>query len=1025
VTVLFADVVRSMDLAGQLDSERLREVMSELFNRCGAIVQRYGGTVDKFTGDGIMAIFGAPIALEDHAARACLAALEIQREARRLASEVNRRDGVEYALRVGLNSGAVVTGRIGVDPTSYTAVGAQVGMAQRMESVAPSGGVMVSESTARLVEHTAVLGDPQLVVIKGSESPIPARLLQSMGPPRWPQLRHESALVGRDTEIGSIAALLDDALAGHGHVITISGPPGIGKSRISRELVELADTHGVKTYSTFCESHAKDMPFYVIARLLREVFHVSDLDDVAARGRIRARLASADPEDVQLLEDLLGVGDSGAAARVPADARRRRLSHLVTSELAARRDPALLIIEDVHWIDEVSETMLTEVLAMVPRTPGIAAVTYRPEYRGSLHHFADAARFVLAPLSDSQATGIARELMGADPSLGTLTEQIIGRAAGNPFFVHELIRDLAERKIIDGEAGAYVRHGDLADVAVPPTLQAAIASRIDRLTTGAKQLLNAAAIIGSQFPSDLLANISETEHDRIEGELSELVHAELIYPVVMTSFTEYAFRHPMIRTVAQESQLKSGRSALHRRLAGALEHRANGNNASSDESAALIASHLEAAGDLREAFGWYMRAGTWFVNRDIGAARANWQHARRIADRLPVDERDLMTMRIAPRSLLCGSAWRAGGSVADTGFDELRQLCTDSDSQIPLLMGMAGLMSSLSVHARIRESAELAPEYVARIDSLGDRTLTVALLFAAIYAECLAGRMRTSKRLAQRVIDLADGDATMGNVLTGSPLAFATVMRAIARCCLGEDGWRADFDDANRIAHQVDPTTFVSTVMFKYVTGIALGALVPDANALAETSDALDIAQRYSEDMALGLAQLARGMTLIHSDQGSRRSEGFDLLGRARDLAMRERFALNEVAIIDVEIAAESARIGDVDGAIRSAGRVLDDLERSGGALYRGAATTVLVTSLIQRRAEGDLARAQEAIDRLASTPTDDGSVIYELPLLRMQASLAAAVGDGGLYRRRADQHRSRAQSLGFEGHILIASATN
>ena len=270
-----------------------------------------------------------------------------------------------------------------------------------------------------------------------------------------------------------------------------------------------------------------------------------------------------------------------------------------------------------------------------------------------------------------------------------------------------------------------------------------------------------------------------------------------------------------------------------------------------------------------------MRAGTWFVNRDIGAARANWQHARRIADRLPVDERDLMTMRIAPRSLLCGSAWRAGGSVADTGFDELRQLCTDSDSQIPLLMGMAGLMSSLSVHARIRESAELAPEYVARIDSLGDRTLTVALLFAAIYAECLAGRMRTSKRLAQRVIDLADGDATMGNVLTGSPLAFATVMRAIARCCLGEDGWRADFDDANRIAHQVDPTTFVSTVMFKYVTGIALGALVPDANALAETSDALDIAQRYSEDMALGLAQLARGMTLIHSDQGSRRSEGF------------------------------------------------------------------------------------------------------------------------------------------------------
>ena len=181
VTVLFADVVRSMDLAARLDSERLREVMSELFNCCGAIVQRYGGTVDKFTGDGIMAIFGAPIALEDHAARACLAALEIQREVRRLASDVHSRDGVEYALRIGLNSGAVVTGQIGVDPTSYTAVGAQVGMAQRMESAAPSGGVMVSESTARLVEHTAVLGEPQMVNIKGSDSPVPARVLRPWG----------------------------------------------------------------------------------------------------------------------------------------------------------------------------------------------------------------------------------------------------------------------------------------------------------------------------------------------------------------------------------------------------------------------------------------------------------------------------------------------------------------------------------------------------------------------------------------------------------------------------------------------------------------------------------------------------------------------------------------------------------------------------------------------------------------------------------------------------------------------------
>jgi class 3 adenylate cyclase len=1019
--VLFADVVRSMDLAARLEPERLREVMSELFNRCGAVVQRYGGTVDKFTGDGIMAIFGAPIALEDHAVRACLAALDIQGEARRLATDVHRRDGVEYALRVGLNSGEVVTGQIGVGPTSYTAVGAQVGMAQRMESVAPAGGVMLSESTARLVEYNAVLGDSQMFDIKGSNVPIPARLLRAMGPKRWPQLRHESALIGREGEIRSITGLLDDAMAGRGHVITISGPPGIGKSRIGREITDLADARGIKTYATFCESHARDMPFYVISRLLRNVFGVDGLDEVTARGRIRARVTSADPEDVQLLEELLGVAEARAHTGVSADARRRRLSHLVVSALAGRRQPAVFIVEDVHWIDDISEAMLTDIVSALPRTSVFGVVTYRPEYRGSLHKSADAVRFVLAPLDDSQATVLAAELMGADPSVGPLAEHIVDRAAGNPFFVHELIRDLAERKIIDGEAGAYTCRSGVADVTVPPTLQAAIASRIDRLTTGAKQLLNAASVIGSQFATDLLSDIAERERDSIQPEMSELVHAELVFPVVLASSTEYAFRHPMIRTVAEESQLKSMRSTLHRRLAAAIEHQ----HQADDENASLVASHLEAAGDLRDAFGWYMRAGSWFVNRDIGAARANWQHARQIADRLPVDEPGRMTMRIAPRSLLCGSAWRAGGSVADTGFEELRDLCTSFDSRIPLVMGMAGLMSSLSVHARIRESADLAPHYVEQVDSLENRTLTVGLLFPAIFANCLVGKMRETRRLAQRVIDGADGNATMGNILTGSPLAFATAMRAIARLCLGERGWCADFDSANTVAHQVDPTTFVSTVTFKHVTGIALGALVPDAAALAETEEALHIAQRYSEDMALGLAQLARGMTLINCGDHARRPEGFMLLRSARELAVQERYAMSDVPIIDIETAAESARLGDVDSAITSAGRVLDDLDRSGGAIYRGAATTVLITSLLARRAEGDLERARAAIESLAAAPSDEGSVMNDLPLMRLRALLAAETGEEQLYRQLADRYRARAHVLAFDGHILNASAMN
>ena len=240
VTVLFADVVHSMDIAAAVGAERLREIMAELADRCAAVVQRFGGTVDKFTGDGIMAVFGAPVALEDHAFRACLAALGIQEEAKQLAVDVPDRDGVELQLRVGLNSGEVIAGEIGSGSFGYTAVGEQVGMAQRMESVAPPGGVMLSASTARLVEGAATLSGPELVQIKGAEAPVPARRLLGVQEGRHATRRSESNLVGRRWELSAVEGLLERAVDGHGAVVTVVGSPGIGKSRLAREVTAIA-----------------------------------------------------------------------------------------------------------------------------------------------------------------------------------------------------------------------------------------------------------------------------------------------------------------------------------------------------------------------------------------------------------------------------------------------------------------------------------------------------------------------------------------------------------------------------------------------------------------------------------------------------------------------------------------------------------------------------------------------------------------------------------------------------------------
>src|SRR5277367_6101971 len=542
VTVLFADVVHSMDIAAAVGAERLREIMAELADRCAAVVQRYGSTVAQWTGDGIMAVFGAPIALEDHAVRACLAALGLQEAATRLAVDVGERDGIDLRLRVGLNSGEVIAGGMGSGQFGYATVGEQVGMAQRMESVAPPGGVMLSASTARLVEGAAGRGEPELVRIKGAEAPVPARRLLGMADGHRAAGRAESNLVGRGWEMAAVEGLLERAIDGHGAVVGVVGSPGIGKSRLVREVTAMAAARGVEVFTAFCESHASDIPFYVVARLLRATTGVGDLDASAARTQVRAEVPDADPEDLLLFDDLLGIADPEVAlAKVDPDARRRRLTALVNAASLARQAPAVYVVEDVHWIDEVSESLVADFVAVIPQTHALVLIAYRPEYRGALSRVPGAQGIALGPLSDSETAALVLQLLGPDRSVGGLATMIAERAAGNPFFVEEMVRDLAERGVLTGARGAYVSTVGAGEVSVPATVQATIAARIDRLDPAAKRTLSAAAVIGSRFDPGLLETLG------IEPRVEDLVVAELVDQVRFTGPLEYVFHHPLIR----------------------------------------------------------------------------------------------------------------------------------------------------------------------------------------------------------------------------------------------------------------------------------------------------------------------------------------------------------------------------------------------------------------------------------------------------------------------------------------------
>jgi class 3 adenylate cyclase len=1016
VTVLFADMVHSMDIAASVGVERLREIMAELVNRASAVVQHFGGTVDKFTGDGIMAVFGAPVALEDHALRACLAALGSQEETARLAGEVKDRDGIDLRLRVGLNSGQVIAGEIGSRSLGYTAVGEQVGMAQRMESVAPPGAVMLSESTARLVEGAATLGEVERVRIKGTDQPVCAQRLLGVLERRHAVGRAESNLVGRRWEIAAIESLLDRAVDGQGTVVGVVGPPGIGKSRLVREVAGIARRRGVEVFTTYCESHTSQVSFHAVAQLLRAATGVDGLDGQSARDRVRNRVPDADPEDVLLLDDLLGIADPNAALpAIDPDARRRRLTAFVNAASLAREAPAVYVVEDAHWIDEVSESMIADFLMVIPQTPSLVLITYRPGYRRALARVGAAQTIALAPLSDSEIAALVADLLGPDSSVRALGQMIADKATGNPFFAEEIVRELADRGVLQGKSGAYISTAEGAEVGVPATLQATIAARIDRLDPKAKRTLSAAAVVGSRFSQGLLETLG------IDPALEDLVAAEVIDQVSFTRQPEYAFHHPLIRTVAYESQLKSDRAELHRRLAGAIESR---DPASVEDNAALIAEHLEAAGDLHASYSWHMRAATWATNRDITAARLSWERTQRIADALPADDPNRLAMRIAPRTMLCGTAWRVHLGVASDRFDELRELCTAAGDKASLAIAMAGLVTDRAHQDRMREASQLASEAWALIESLGDPTFTVGLSFPVIYAKAECGEYCDALRWSQRAIDLADDDPSKGNFLFGSPLALAITMRGVARYCLGRPGWRDDLRQSLAMARSADPMTYAMDVTWVYWPGIASGALAADDRAMRKIEAALQGAERCGDDLAVAYVRGTLGVALVHRQTAAERDHGQKLLAEVSEVFVRRSHNLCDVPIVEVYSARERARSGDRDNAIPLMRVAVDHLFREGRMLGWGVpATGVLVETLLDRGTDADVAEAEAAIERLALAPADDGFVVRDIWLLRLRVLLAQAHGDAEVYNQLRDRYRDMAKTLGFKGHIAWAEA--
>jgi class 3 adenylate cyclase/tetratricopeptide (TPR) repeat protein len=583
VTVLFADLKGSTELIEGLDPEEARQLLDPALHVMMDAVHRYEGTVNQVLGDGIMALFGAPVAHEDHAVRACYAALAMQAAMQRYAEEVRRSHGLEMLARVGLHAGEVVVRSIGNDlHMDYSAVGQTTHLAARMEQLATPGSIRLTAATLRLVEGLVQVNALGQFPIKGRSEPV--EVFELVGASAIRQRLQATAargltrFVGRQPELESLRQALEQAGAGHGQAVAVVGEAGVGKSRLVYEFVRAHHTRGWLVLESASVSYGKATPYFPVIDLLKHYNHVEEHDDTRTiRAKVTGQVLTLDPalqDTVPALLSLLEAlpEDSPFLQLDPPQRRQRTLDALKRIVLReSQEQPLLLVFEDLHWIDSETQALLNSLVESLPTTRILLLVNYRPEYQhgwGSKTYY---TQLRLDPLPPVSADAFLQALLGDDPSLAPLKQLLIARTEGNPFFLEESVRTLVETRVLVGEPGAYRLDKSLASLQVPATVQAVLAARIDRLPPEEKRLLQTAAVIGTDVPFALLRAIAELPEAALYRGLAHVQAAEFLYETRLFPEPEYTFKHALTHEVAYGSLLHERRRGLHARLVEALE----------------------------------------------------------------------------------------------------------------------------------------------------------------------------------------------------------------------------------------------------------------------------------------------------------------------------------------------------------------------------------------------------------------------------------------------------------------------
>ena len=583
VTVLFADLKSSLELLADRDPEEARKIIDPVLNLMMDAVHRYEGTVNQVLGDGIMALFGAPLAHEDHAVRACYAALAMQSDIRRYSQELRRSHGVEVQIRVGLNSGEVVVRAIGNDLSmEYSAVGQTTHLAARMEQLANPGTIRLTSETFHLAEGFVQVTPLGPIPVKGLADPVDVYELTGALALRTRMqasaARGLTRFVGRQTEIGVLTEALKRAESGHGEIVALVGEPGVGKSRLAWEFTHSHRTQGWLVLEAGSVSYEKASAYRPLIDLLKVYFQIEDCDNARRiHEKVTGKLVTLERSLEATLPAFLSTlnvpfEDAEWSALHPSQRRQRILDtfkRLVLRE--SQVQPLVLVFEDLHWIDEETQAFLDSLVESLPTARLLLLVNYRPEYQHRWQQKTFYRLLRIDPLPAESAEELLVGLLGTDSALQPLREMLFQRTEGNPFFIEESVRTLVETDKLAGERGHYQLARPLSEIQVPSRVQSVIAARIDRLMPEYKQLLQMAAVIGKDVPYALLAAIADTPEAELRSGLAYLQGAEFLYETALFPDPEYTFKHALTHEVAYSGILQQRRHAVHARITEAIE----------------------------------------------------------------------------------------------------------------------------------------------------------------------------------------------------------------------------------------------------------------------------------------------------------------------------------------------------------------------------------------------------------------------------------------------------------------------